>query len=117
MSSSKRWLLMKLVLEQTDVVLKKMHTAMDRNPNTKNSPLPLSLQGITKEEVKLAQQYVSDLVGNDNALKQASQDEEFANLVDELQSAEMRITRSEIEALDDYESEGGRGFWSFFKRG
>lgn len=116
MSDSRRLLLMKLVLGQANIVLEKMHNAMDRQSGFLGSSTPpLQIEGITKEEIEGVKDYVSALSRSDEVLRAASQDEEFEQLVDDLQSVEMNITAEEVNSLDDYEVGILQRFWGLFR--
>lgn len=107
---------MKLVLGQANVVLERMHNAMDRQSGfLRSSTPPLQIGGITKEEIEGVKNYVSALSESEEVLRAASQDEEFEQLVDDLQAVEMNITSEEVDSLGEYEVGVLQRFWGLFK--
>jgi hypothetical protein len=96
--AANRWLLLKRVLEQSDVVLRKIQNVMGKNLPSSN------INGLTTEDIVRARQCVSKIASNEDALKIIAQDREFQSLVNELQSVDMKITNRDVELARKFQT-------------
>lgn len=92
-SSARSWPLVKLALEQADVVLNALNKVLDTMPS--NS----SQNTLTEDQKKLissASQTVSLSLQDEAALKRAAEDIDFQSLAESLRAVEIPIDAEEI---------------------
>ncbi|PZV13325.1 MAG: hypothetical protein DCF22_10955 [Leptolyngbya sp.] len=113
MDSSNRWRLIKLVLVQAYILLGKMEEAMNPKKGILRTSSPLKINGTTNDDLTQAKNCIANLINDEEALIKAAQYKEFNSLVNELESAEIEITKDDMNLVREWQEKGS--FWSRFK--